>query len=120
MGKKRRLLSSKNKFAAKHSSHPRVKMFVNTTTTAVEAVAAKPTLKAVTEEVTTEVVEPVETVAPAITPVVEEPAPVETMAAPEPVLKKTKTKAKPATKKRAPARKTTRRSTKKKTITATT
>lgn len=117
MGKKRRLLSSKSKFGVKHSSHPRVKMFAEAPPTAVETVAAKPTLKAVTEDVPAEVTE---TTPPVIVPVVEDPAPIETVVAPEPVLKKIKTKAPPATKKKVTTRKTTRKTTKKKTTEATT
>ena len=117
MGKKRRLLSSKKKFGVKHSSHPRVKMFATAAPAAVETIETSPTLKPVIEEVVAETAEAVE---PTISLIAEEPAPAETAVTPEPILKKIKTKAKPATKKSPPARKTTRRSTKKKTIVATT
>ena len=115
MGKKRRLLSSKNKFGAKHSSHPRVKMFATTAPAAVETVEAKPALKPALEEV---MVETDETIEPAL--IVETIAEPETAVVAEPVFKEIITKVKAATKKKAPARKTTRRSTKKKTIVATT
>jgi len=118
MGKKRRIIAASNKFAAKHSSHPRIKAMLskeNNTTT--NTAAPKPKTEVVKEPVvakptTTEATETENTTEPNNT------STVETANTVKPTLKtktKTVTATKTTAKKKTTTAKTTRRTTKKKT-----
>ena len=118
MGKKRRLLSSKKKFGAKHSNHPRMKMIMAGTTTETNVVP--PTITKTVEPPTPPA--PPKEVAPVInevpefkTETIEEKPPVTTTV---PTTKAT-IKAKPVTtapKKTTANKKVTTRKTSRKTV----
>lgn len=119
MGKKRRMLSSKRKFGAKHSSHPRMKHITKTEETETVAVATPVTKPVATAPTTTTTPPEIKTASPLIEDVV---TPVTTLKSTETttVAEKTATppvitKTKPV-KKKAPAKKTRKSTTKSKTI----
>jgi hypothetical protein len=121
MGKKRRLLSSKNKFGVKYSSHPRMKMIL--AETSAEAVIKAATPIKVPEAIVPEVIQP--HIAPPATETVIEAKPEaiveEQVSTTKPALKVTNTTVAPQktpTKKKVTTRKTARKTTKKKTTQA--
>lgn len=108
MGKKRRILASKKKFSAKHSSHPRMKHIMKTE-------EAKTIAAPVTEPTVTVAISPPETVTPVVneTPIAATDATVATAA---PIITETtpateKAVKVPVIKKATTTKKKTRRST---------
>ena len=106
MGKKRRMLSSRSKFGAKHSSHPRMKHIMKTEEAkATAAPVTEPTVVTPPLEIDIPVIEAApaavtDTTTAAVAPVMAEATPTTEKTVKAPVIKKTK-----------PAKKKTRRST---------